>query len=91
MEVVLSDGGMNGSAESAITRQCARAIEDVLGGYVIAGAQYGTDASKLAKGGTPSVVLGPGNIAQAHTSVEWVEIAQVEQAVEVYRRIMNAS
>jgi acetylornithine deacetylase len=34
------------------------------------------------------VVLGPGDIAQAHTAREWVEVAQVEQAAEVYREIM---
>ena len=29
------------------------------------------------------VVLGPGNIAQAHTTGEWVEIAQLERAVDI--------
>jgi acetylornithine deacetylase len=89
LEVALSDGGMDGSADSDIARRCAAGVDATLGGHEIAGVQYGTDASKLAKAGTPAVVLGPGNIAQAHTSVEWVEVAQVEQAVAVYRRIMS--
>ncbi|MBU0606775.1 MAG: M20/M25/M40 family metallo-hydrolase, partial [Armatimonadetes bacterium] len=90
MEATLSDNGMEGSPDSAIVRRCGEALDAVVGGHEIAGVQYGTDASKLARAGTPSVVLGPGNIGQAHTAVEWIETAQVETAVEVYRRIMCA-
>lgn len=91
LEVTLSDGGMDGGAGSDIARRCAAALDATRGSHEVAGAPYGTDASKLARAGTPSVVLGPGNIAQAHTAVEWVEVAQVEQAVEVYTHIMTAS
>ena len=34
---------------------------------------YGTDASTLAEAGMPSVVFGPGDIAQAHTCDEWID------------------
>jgi len=54
-----------------------------------AGVPYGTDGTLLwAEAGIPTVVLGPGDIAQAHSADEWVEIAQVEQAVEVYHHLM---
>ncbi|MGO8792384.1 MAG: hypothetical protein ACLQVL_34060 [Terriglobia bacterium] len=36
----------------------------------------------------PSVVLGPGNIDQAHTSDEFVQIDQVCKAAEIYLRMM---
>jgi acetylornithine deacetylase len=29
-------------------------------------------------------VFGPGSIAQAHTKDEWIEVAQLEAAAEVY-------
>lgn len=45
---------------------------------------YGTDAGPLSAVGIPAIVLGPGDIAQAHTADEWVEVEQVERAVEVY-------
>jgi acetylornithine deacetylase len=49
------------------------------------GASYGTDASKLwALGSMPSVVLGPGSTAQAHTADEYVALDQVMVAVEIY-------
>lgn len=53
------------------------------------GVTYGTDASTLAEAGIPAVVLGPGHIAQAHTSDEWLELAQLERAVEVYLSLMR--
>lgn len=46
-------------------------------------AAFGTDAGVAAGMGIPGVVFGPGDVAQAHTSAEFVEIAQVEAAVEV--------
>lgn len=44
---------------------------------------YGTDASTIAEAGIPSVVFGPGDIAQAHTNDEWVELIQVEHAADI--------
>ena len=44
-----------------------------------AGAHYFCDASVLARGGIPSVVFGPGDIAQAHTADEWVDLTAVER------------
>ena len=49
---------------------------------------YGTDAFFL-KDRQDLVILGPGNIAQAHTVGEWIEIAQLTQAVDVYRQMIE--
>jgi acetylornithine deacetylase/succinyl-diaminopimelate desuccinylase-like protein len=38
----------------------------------------------------PCVVVGPGSIDQAHTVAGYVDMDQVEKAVEIYRRIMLA-
>lgn len=45
-----------------------------------AGVHYFCDASVLARGGIPSVVFGPGDIAQAHTADEWIDERSLEQA-----------
>jgi acetylornithine deacetylase/succinyl-diaminopimelate desuccinylase-like protein len=37
-----------------------------------AGVNYFCDAAVLSQGGIPSIVFGPGDIAQAHTSDEWI-------------------
>lgn len=44
------------------------------------GVHYFCDASVLSAAGIPSVVFGPGDIAQAHTTDEWLSLAQLEQA-----------
>ena len=35
------------------------------------------------------LVLGPGNIAQAHTVGEWIDIAQLEKSVDIYRQFIE--
>ena len=44
------------------------------------GVHYFCDAAVLSAGGIPSVVFGPGDIAQAHTADEWIELEQLERA-----------
>ena len=48
---------------------------------------YGTDASTLAEAGVPSVVFGPGDIAQAHTCDEWLDLQQLDHASEILYRL----
>jgi acetylornithine deacetylase/succinyl-diaminopimelate desuccinylase family protein len=50
----------------------------------VVGVPYGTDAGPLGASGLPCVVFGPGDIAQAHTKDEWVDLDQVHQAAEAY-------
>lgn len=47
------------------------------------GVDYFCDAAVLAAGGIPSVVFGPGNIAQAHTVDEWISLAELERAKDL--------
>lgn len=56
----------------------------------VGGVPFGTDAGPLGQAGIPGLVLGPGDIAQAHTKDEWIELDQVRQAAEIYYRIAVA-
>ena len=56
----------------------------------VTGVPYGTDAGPLGETGLPCLVFGPGDIAQAHTKDEWVELDQVRQASEAYFEIARA-
>jgi acetylornithine deacetylase len=49
---------------------------------------YFCDAAVLAEGGIPSVVFGPGNIAQAHTPDEWISLASLEEGTRLIRRFL---
>jgi acetylornithine deacetylase len=51
---------------------------------------FWTEASLFAQAGIPAIVLGPGNIAQAHAVDEWVSIEQLEQALQLYAKLVNA-
>jgi acetylornithine deacetylase len=50
---------------------------------------YGTDGTAYARRMRHLVVLGPGDIAQAHTVDEWVEIEQLRRAEELYARFID--
>ena len=52
----------------------------------LVGVPYGSDASKLARAGIPSVIFGPGSIDLAHAADEFVELDQVRFAAEIYAR-----
>lgn len=43
------------------------------------GVDFFCDAAVLSRGGIPSVVFGPGDIAQAHTVDEWISLASLER------------
>lgn len=53
------------------------------------GAPYVTDASFYDAAGAPTIVIGPGDLAQAHRKDEWVSRDQLELAVKVYRGLLN--
>ena len=56
------------------------------------GVPYFTDASPISMGGTPALVYGPGNIAQAHSKNEWVCLKEVERAEStIFRFLSNLS
>lgn len=55
-----------------------------------AGVPYGSDASKLARAGVPSIVFGPGSIDQAHAAGEFVDCEEVRKACEFYRQFILA-
>lgn len=50
---------------------------------------FGTEALVYQDHVAQQVILGPGNIAQAHTIGEWIDVAQLEQAVEIYRQLIE--
>ena len=43
------------------------------------GVHFFCDAAILSAGGIPSVVFGPGDVAQAHTADEWISLSELER------------
>jgi len=54
------------------------------------GVDFFTDAGVLAAAGIPCVVFGPGDIAQAHTSDEWIALEQLERGVRLLARFLQS-
>jgi acetylornithine deacetylase len=50
---------------------------------------FWTEASLFAQAGMPAIVLGPGNISQAHVQDEWVSIEQLESALKIYTQLVK--
>jgi len=82
----LGGGGLNDHNHVTLGERLGSVAREVAGAGKLIGVPYGTDACIFSAAGVPAVVFGPGSIAQAHTADEWVEIAQVEQASEIYYR-----
>lgn len=85
----LSVAGMDISEDAAIVKQLSASIKQVQGGSIVESAQYATDAGIYTAAGIPTVVFGPGDIAQAHTDSEFIELKQLEQAVHIVERFLT--
>lgn len=51
---------------------------------------FSCDASKIAALGIPCVVIGPGDIAHAHTANESIAVAELQEGLATYLRIAHA-
>jgi acetylornithine deacetylase len=72
---------------SELVQRLGSVLDGLHGKHEVAAVPYGTDASTIATAGIPSVVFGPGDIAQAHTCDEWIALDQLDVASEVYYRL----
>ncbi len=50
---------------------------------------YATEAGLFQAGGSPSVVIGPGDIAQAHTANEWIAVVELEKCSAFLGRLAD--
>lgn len=80
-----SDGGIT-FADSVINAM-SRAGRD----EKAIGVMYATHAGDLSRAGIPSMVLGPGDIAQGHTHDEWIDVAELREGVRIYLEIMSSA
>ena len=90
------EGDVSASLEQTLERPGTEVPEDsrLVQGLLKAGQEHGippavegmtawVDAALLNEIGIPAVCYGPGDIAQAHSADEWVELAQIEKCADV--------
>lgn len=81
------------SMETSPQEPIVRAACDVAGkfgrvGFGI-GVPYGTDGSKLAEFGVPTIIVGPGSIEQAHVEDEWISLDALAEGTRFFHRLMT--
>lgn len=54
------------------------------------GAPWFCDAAVFSATGVPSIALGPGSIAQAHTADEWIAISDLEAGVLFFQKFLES-
>ena len=54
------------------------------------GVDFFCDAAVLASVGIPSIVFGPGDIAQAHTADEWITTESLDQGTRMLTRYLQS-
>lgn len=73
--------------ETASECELVRTAES-LTGYTSESVAFGTEAPYLTQLGMQTLVLGPGNIAQAHQPDEYLELNRIEPTVELLRKFI---
>ncbi len=79
------------AADSPAVRVAAEALEALGLSSAPLPVAFGTDAGVFGRAGIPGVVLGPGSIAVAHTSREFVPIGEVETMARIFERLLETS
>ncbi|MBM3823678.1 MAG: M20 family metallopeptidase [Verrucomicrobia bacterium] len=86
---MLTDEALETPASADVVQVAQRVLSGMGWDGTPTGVPFGSDASKLARHGIPSVVVGPGSINRAHAAEEFVELDQVEAAFEFYRTFLQ--
>ncbi len=76
--------------EAPIVREMACAVAAIGDEVRIEGLSAWTDAAILNEAGIPAICYGPGDIALAHSDVEWVPIPDIERCTESLAALASA-
>jgi len=85
---MLTDEALATPADAAPAQLASAVLNEMGLDGGLCGVPFSSDASKLSRQGIPSIVIGPGSIDRAHAAVEYVELDQVEKAVEFFRQFI---
>lgn len=69
--------------DARIVRELSRIAGEAGYSDTVIGVPYGSDASKLTRAGTPTVIFGPGRIEEAHAIGEYVDMDEVVRGAEM--------
>ena len=84
---LLKDYAMETPADSDIVKTAAAASDAIMGKHLLKGVSYCCDGTKFYRAGVQTIIFGPGDIVQAHTACEFVDISHLTLAAETYAQI----
>lgn len=87
--LLLVDEGLDTPADSPVVRAASAVLAQMGLDSAPCGVPFGCDASKLSRAGIPAIVFGPGSIDRAHTAEEFIELDQVERALEFHQKFLT--
>jgi acetylornithine deacetylase/succinyl-diaminopimelate desuccinylase-like protein len=83
----MASGGLSDKHNRPIAERLSKLVQQTGRRSELVGVPFGTDAAALSAAGVPTVVFGPGSIAQAHTADEYIEIDELQFATDIFHRI----
>jgi acetylornithine deacetylase/succinyl-diaminopimelate desuccinylase family protein len=86
---MLTDEGLDTPVDAPSARLAGEILREMGLNGDPTGVPFGSDASKLARQGVPSLVFGPGSIDRAHGAVEYVEIDEVLKTEAFFREFLR--
>ena len=86
-EPYMIDEAMDADINQPLAAKALNVCKDIIGTSEIIGAGFGSDVTKFYRAGIPGIILGPGNILQAHSQEEFVSLQEVAKATEIYAQI----
>ena len=84
----INDEAMETSSDSPVVQKGSHILAAMGLDAEPGGVGFGCDCTKLSRASIPSIIFGPGSIEQAHTIDEYVEVAQVQTALDFYRKFI---
>jgi acetylornithine deacetylase len=84
IEVIRIDGGMETSADSPLVR-----FLEGVAGQPSGTVSFGTEAPQMAELGAQAVVIGPGNIRDAHRTGEFVPVKELHACMSILLRAIE--
>ena len=75
---------METPAESTLVKAAEK-----LTGFTASSVAFGTEAPYLTEMGIETIVLGPGDIAQAHQADEYLDIERIQPTVELLKKLID--
>lgn len=89
LKTVLERPALNTPSDHWFPQEFLKSVKSVDASRRLRSVGYMTNAVAYASVGVPSLVFGPGDIAQAHKSDEYIEIGEMEKCYEMLIRFLS--